>query len=239
VYNVVPAWSLSTNLARSYRSPDFTELFYDSPSLKGNKDLKPETAWTYDLGSRVRLGQVATFDLTGFYTDMQDRIAVVGSNFVNIANAEIAGVEAAVRVTLPRVRSELSYTHQRARGNTAARSEFVPLLQTPEDLATALIDWNVAGGLSLINTAHASAEQFEQNDHQGKRAPGYLVWNARLEQRVKSVTFFAGVDNITDEHYAESFNFDSNTTFETTLVPQPGRAYRGGVSIRWPFTEEK
>ncbi len=37
-------------IARSARPPNYTELFYESPSKKGNKDLSPEKALNYEVG---------------------------------------------------------------------------------------------------------------------------------------------------------------------------------------------
>jgi iron complex outermembrane receptor protein len=45
-------FSVFANLARSFRVPTYTDLFYVGPSNKGNATLLPEAAWTYELGGR-------------------------------------------------------------------------------------------------------------------------------------------------------------------------------------------
>jgi iron complex outermembrane receptor protein len=44
--------SIFANLARSFRVPTYTDLFYVGPSNIGNAELLPESAWTYELGGR-------------------------------------------------------------------------------------------------------------------------------------------------------------------------------------------
>jgi len=44
--------SLFANLARSFRVPTYTDLYYAGPSNIGNAELLPESAWTYELGGR-------------------------------------------------------------------------------------------------------------------------------------------------------------------------------------------
>lgn len=47
---------LSGQAAKSARPPNYTELFYDSPSNIGNKDLSPEKAFNYEAGAEVKPG---------------------------------------------------------------------------------------------------------------------------------------------------------------------------------------
>lgn len=67
-WNVAPGadigWQVSENLslrgsaANSFRIPSYTELFYSDRETLGNKDIKPERAWTYEIGGRWRTGSV-------------------------------------------------------------------------------------------------------------------------------------------------------------------------------------
>ena len=40
---------------RTFRAPDFTELYMASPSNQGNRNLEPERAWAYELGSLSKI----------------------------------------------------------------------------------------------------------------------------------------------------------------------------------------
>jgi iron complex outermembrane receptor protein len=47
-------WSrLFVTVGRSYRVPNYTDLYYVSPANMGNPDLLPEKAWTYEAGGAI------------------------------------------------------------------------------------------------------------------------------------------------------------------------------------------
>jgi len=76
------AYSFNTNMKtfvtinKSLRLPTFTDLFYTGPSNIGNPDLRPEEAWSYELGFILKKKPVA-FSLSIFYRDSKDLIAWV------------------------------------------------------------------------------------------------------------------------------------------------------------------
>jgi iron complex outermembrane receptor protein len=45
-------FSIFANVARSFRVPTYTDLYYVGPSNNGNPSLQPESAWTYEIGGR-------------------------------------------------------------------------------------------------------------------------------------------------------------------------------------------
>ncbi len=51
-YNVGRRVRVYGSLGNSYRTPTYTEFHYDSPANKGNENLGPEKAWTYEAGLR-------------------------------------------------------------------------------------------------------------------------------------------------------------------------------------------
>ncbi len=55
---------LRAGAGRSFRAPDYTELYYASPANRGNAHLEPEKAWSYEAGigfTRRRLRMSAGF----------------------------------------------------------------------------------------------------------------------------------------------------------------------------------
>ena len=57
-WQVTENFSLRGSVANSFRIPSYTELFYSDRVTLGNKDIKPERAWTYEIGGRWRTGSV-------------------------------------------------------------------------------------------------------------------------------------------------------------------------------------
>lgn len=76
----LPSLVLKTNLMRSVRPPDLTELYGDRGSMKGNPELLPERGTAADLGARL-VGERGTLsgslDLAGFWARTEDAIVVV------------------------------------------------------------------------------------------------------------------------------------------------------------------
>jgi iron complex outermembrane receptor protein len=48
---VMPRVRLRSSIGRAFRIPTFTELYYHDPNNQANADLKPETAWSAEIGS--------------------------------------------------------------------------------------------------------------------------------------------------------------------------------------------
>jgi len=101
--------SLRGNLGRGFRAPIIAER-YASANFQGfsvipNLDLKPETSWSYELGGTYtydEFGFPIIFDAAGFLNQMNDLIEPTFDEdgklkFANIVNAEIRGIEVAVR----------------------------------------------------------------------------------------------------------------------------------------------
>jgi outer membrane receptor protein involved in Fe transport len=91
---------LRASVGRSFRAPTFNDLYWPaSPWTAGNPNLKPETAWNYELGLEKKLDSWGVAKIAGFYREVDDLINwAAGSDFVfrpsNIDAAEIWGIEA-------------------------------------------------------------------------------------------------------------------------------------------------
>lgn len=66
-------WSLFTGARRGYRVPSFRELFLFGIN---NPDLKPESAWQYEMGARKRLPSGGQVEFTLFRIEADDLIVL-------------------------------------------------------------------------------------------------------------------------------------------------------------------
>lgn len=243
VYNENDTLKFSANAARAVRAPTITDLFEDfidavpAWSFFANPNLKPETAWTYDLGTELKSSTGFNVALTGFYTEIKDRIVAVNTDnlvdpfgnqtndtLANAAKAEISGAEVETSLRTGRFTHKASYTYQRAKGTSATSSHFVSLRLTPRHMASYTLISRLWKGSTLANTYQYVSHQFDNDNYTGTYLAPRRLWNARLEQVCKSFTVFGEVDNITNELYSES-----------TLgnpVPEPTRTYRAGLSVK-------
>ncbi len=51
-WQYAPMSSVYVNANRSLRMPSFTDLYYDAGNQLGNRNLKPENAWTFSVGTK-------------------------------------------------------------------------------------------------------------------------------------------------------------------------------------------
>jgi hemoglobin/transferrin/lactoferrin receptor protein len=77
MYNPNKSWSVVANLSTGFRAPnvdDLGKIFDSEPGtvVVPNADLKPEYAWNAELGVTRVFDNVAKFDITGYYTLLQD-----------------------------------------------------------------------------------------------------------------------------------------------------------------------
>lgn len=109
------------NLARTFRMPDFDELYLDTEAVRGDPDLDPEEAWTADLG--VSLGHASdpvVVQVAYFHNVIDSMILFLPvSSYLfaaqNLSGVTSQGLETAARLELGK-RAEISagYTYTRA-----------------------------------------------------------------------------------------------------------------------------
>ena len=104
-WSPVPWAALRASGGRSFRPPDFTELFGDRGPIRSNPDLLPERGAMGDLGAALRLpteGAVrAGLQAAGFRSRVQDHIVFVQNSQqtsipVNLGDTFTQGLELAV-----------------------------------------------------------------------------------------------------------------------------------------------
>lgn len=103
-YHPVEPVTLKTNFSRSYRIPNFVELFGDRGTLLGNPNLKPESGINWDIGAVVQWKPVR-LEVSYFLNHVDDLIQFLQtSQFTvqaqNLASARIQGVETSLAATL-------------------------------------------------------------------------------------------------------------------------------------------
>jgi vitamin B12 transporter len=105
----VDALAIKANVARSFRPPDFTELFGDRGAVIGNSALVPETGIAWDVGARLAGGGEGpvggSLSLGYFWRHTWDAIVYVQNSQrtqipTNFGEARVSGVEASGQVSL-------------------------------------------------------------------------------------------------------------------------------------------
>jgi iron complex outermembrane receptor protein len=98
-FRVTDKLKLRASGGYGFRIPTYTDLYYSDPATLGNPNLKPESAWSGDLGADWNPSSRVTISATGFYSKQHDTIDYVRSATVPNpylpASCEIDGAEAA------------------------------------------------------------------------------------------------------------------------------------------------
>ena len=126
ILKLVPGLRLKTNYSKAYRRPTFEELFLpDQGYVRGNPNLRSETAWNFDIGVEARypsLGFIrdVRFEAAYFHRDLEDPIEfVLIDHFtvapVNLSTSRIQGGEFSMGLfLLERIELSASYTRMKA-----------------------------------------------------------------------------------------------------------------------------
>ncbi len=119
-----------------YANPDFKYSFDIGTPLIGNADLNPEKTITYELGLQQQLSENVAFNVTGYYKDVRDLLAlqqirVAGDKtylkYVNKDYGNIKGITFSLtkrRTANDLLGATLDYTFQVAEGNETGADAF-------------------------------------------------------------------------------------------------------------------
>ncbi|MBK7256589.1 MAG: TonB-dependent receptor [Ignavibacteriae bacterium] len=177
--------------SRNFRTPTFNELYYAGGGGIGNPDLRPERSTGYEAGvgwSGRWLGEHRV-DVTGFVTDMTDRIVWVsapGGNVTprNLRRVDSRGVEVTYAFDAGVLHVDARYTRQRSlkmsEDYPGDPNTHVPVIYAPEETAGLQGAWTYETGVHAISAIDLSAgftfvgHRFITEDAQGF-LPAYHV----------------------------------------------------------------
>lgn len=208
-----------SSVGRSFRVPSYTELYYDSPANKGNPDLEPEKAWTYEMGLNWRrkhlMGDFAIFRRKGY--NLIDWVRADTNSFWearNIARVNTNGVEISFWFNLanlkyfPIQRVQMGYTFLDSdREIKGFESKYV---------------LNHLKHQIIFDIEHPLVFQLRQNWKLRfeKRISGekYVLCDTQINRKFKNVELFVKVTNFFNTDYTEVGG-----------IPMPGRWVVSGI----------
>jgi outer membrane receptor protein involved in Fe transport len=147
-----------------YTNPNFEDI--DVEPVYGNANLEPEKTVTYELGLQQQLSETIAFNVTGFYKDVRDLLAIqqirISSNsvyqkYVNKDYGNIKGITFSLtKRKLPDdlFGASLDYTFQVAEGNeTGADAFFIDLKSGRQSEKIPVpLDWDQSHTLNGVIT---------------------------------------------------------------------------------------
>ncbi|MCS6809303.1 MAG: TonB-dependent receptor [Bacteroidota bacterium] len=222
-------WQLTDNIAlhasaaQSFRIPSYTELYYSDRVTRGNPQVQPERAWTFELGGRWREG-IANFEASVFRRYATQLIDYVRTSTTalwqaeNLTAALTYGIDIHIalntRDILPFVEHiQASYTYLDPTFTVEPGLQSRYVLDQLRHQACVVVD---------MRWFHLVANQ----------------WRFRYEERLNTQLTGAFVDVRLScvisgfEVFAEATNLFNAAAFDFIGLPLPGRWLRAGVAAR-------
>jgi outer membrane cobalamin receptor len=191
VHFLSPGLRLRASLGRTFRAPTLGELFYPGCS---NSGLRPEQAWSADLGLESIAWQGLAVRVNGFYVDATNLI-VGGCTPQNVGSARMVGVTYEMVGRLAErwaLSANLTWT------DGLNRVSGQPLLRVAPTQANLVLRcvWDKNRTLSLLGN-YVSARP----DIGGVTVAAYATFGLRYDQSLGDVMTRVGVDNLFDASY--------------------------------------
>ena len=218
---------LKGSIARSFRIPSFTELYYSDSANIGNPNLKLEKSNNFSLGLNYSKG-VAEFDLSGFYRrgtnliDWARRTTADPWNATNLGTVNFRGIEFSSTLkpnlklnyfNLEKIIFSYNYTSADKK-ETGFLSKYVLDILRHQyilDITSDLLGLNVNWQLSYNQRCYGEV---------------YFIGNIYIGKRFAKRDFSL-------EPYIKIDNFSNTKYTEIAGVLQPGRWIKGGVKFEW------
>lgn len=240
--------NLFGSIGTVFETPTTTELA-NQPEAPGgfNPDLDPMKGESYELGLRGPLGDAATFEITGYHTNLRNELVpfeVAGAEgvtfFRNAGESRHRGVEASLSfATLDGlVEQEVTYSYTEARfqeyelGGEDLAGNRVPGV-APQRLQAVI---RVSPDPWWLEVSGSFSDDVPVNDLNTASAPAYMVLDLRagladLGIGGATVSPWVAVLNAADKNYIASVAV--NAFGSRFYEPGPDRSFQVGLRARW------
>lgn len=209
-------------VSRAFRLPTYTDLYYFDPANRGNPNLRPETAWSYEGGADYHIASRWKAQVTVFHRRDHNGIDYVRSSptdlwqATNVQQLNFTGVETGVRWDWHHNILDWSYTGMQGSVQPLPGLQSKYAFNYP--VHNAIFGWTgrLPGGISA-RTRVGALQRFGRDT--------YALWDVSATRATGSIRPYLQLANI------------SNTSYqEVTGVVMPGRSIVGGVEYVWPAT---
>ncbi|HNX25047.1 MAG TPA: TonB-dependent receptor [Spirochaetota bacterium] len=210
---------LKASAGTAFRSPSLYEL-YDS--FSGNKDLKPETSFVYDVGVYQEFFDgVFSIDCSYFVQSYEDMITTdIAWKYINLDGVvENKGVEFISVLRLNNfLKASYGYTYLKYTKNESGQE----ILKRPANKHSASLTVTPISGLDVTGTyLYVDTRKDYLTASSSVTLKSYSEADLVIRYKFnETLSFNAKCENITDSKYEESYGYNTK-----------GRSYYGGVEI--------
>ncbi len=235
----------SLNVARAFRAPTFNDLYWPYSQetywgityiSQGNDTLKPEKAYSYDMGVEHQYKDVLLSKLTIFQINTEDMVSwkqttVNATTYKYQPENYLRGINRGVEVEFKHnisknISQTVDYAYLHAEGKQEGQDKYQLLRFKPHHRANYKIKYTNDFGFGIMLIGEFVSKQWEQDGHSGIKLPSYTLLDIRITQKIAGAELFFGVDNITDKRYMD------RTDGFGKPYPMPGRTFFGGITVK-------
>jgi iron complex outermembrane receptor protein len=225
------------NINRTLRLPTYTDLYYNDPTSKGNPDLKPEEAITFEAGIKFNKAGItahsAIFKRYGH--NMIDWVKLENQDpwlAMNITDINVSGIETGISINIEEATGNKSFAKNLVLGYAYLKAdkssdEFMSryVLDILRHKAELLVSHSI---YKYFSASWAFTFQDREGgyikytngvaDTEGTPYSPFVQLDLQLNYRIKNWMLFAEATNLFNHTYVDYGN-----------VPQPGIWVRTGV----------
>ena len=235
LFTVGDSFTIRNNYFRSFKFPDFEELYWSGGGGYGNPDLLPENGWGGDLGLSWRFKDLFTLDSTFFIQWLKDSIHWFSSGGMvwrpeNVGESIFFGLDTKLKFTIPvslgpiqKIIPSVSYqfllSNLLSFGYDFSSDKRIPYMPVHTIGASLEVPWNTG---SLMITAHYESLRYVDRPNITTLDP-HILLNISFNQKLgKHFTLFSSLRNILNQSYESFYDY-----------PMPGINLTIGVKMKF------
>lgn len=208
---------IRVSVGHAFRTPSFTELYYNVGNLRGNPNLKPENAWNYEAGIDYTVKNFTLMNSV-FIRDGNNIIDWVGESdgFVharNITSDRVKGIETGLTSKILR----LNYTYLWAQNMQTAKY----IRNRAKQLISGELKYTFPYG---IETSIDGLYKELQDTVMVQGTTYYYVFNGKLSVEIQATTSIKGKLFLQGMNLLDAYYKDLN-------MEMPGRGYQVGIKL--------
>ena len=241
-YRVGSRWKTYLSYNHGFRLPTFTDLYYQSPTIEGNRDLKAEESHSFQTGVRWQ-GEWAQASVRAFYNrghELIDWVMYHETDVFHSANFDLdnIGFSADFRMDFNRVRGLSAFLQTFTAGYTYMHQ------RRHDDVAI------YKSNYAMEYLRHKFSASLQHNIWRNLTANWQLRWQQRMGNYIlyqdakptgQLVNYqpYATLDlklQWTATHYLiwiEGTNLTNHTYYDLGNIPQPGILLIAGIRVRF------
>ena len=218
-YQISERVRVTGSIGKSFRVPTYTNLYYQGPVNKGNSELKPEEAWSHELGIKYS-GQKINSAIIGFIRNNDNLIdwqKVTDTTWraKNINKITMNGIEANVSLNKKLLQRSIldklkfAYTYLNGNRNTDYKSKYV--FNYLQHKAVLNIGHDIFDGINSVWSI-----QYEDR----RNGEDYFLVDFNTYMKYREMKIYIEISNLMDTHYKGH-----------GYITMPGRWITGGVEF--------